>query len=70
MTNPKGKRRGTRNLFARAFSKKGLIPLGVYMKEYKVGDIVDIKVIQCGILSVVWDLSTYPDCGWGNDADM
>lgn len=44
MTNPKGYRRGTRDLFSRRFGKKGTIPLGTYMKVYKVGDIVDIKV--------------------------
>jgi len=44
MTNPKGYRRGTRDLFSRPFGKKGTIPLGTYMKVYKVGDIVDIKV--------------------------
>lgn len=44
MTNSKGYRRGTRDLFSRKFKKHGTIPLGTYMKVYKVGDIVDIKV--------------------------
>lgn len=44
MTNPKGYRRGTRDVFSRPFRKHGLIPLGTYLKVYKVGDIVDIKV--------------------------
>ncbi len=44
MTNPKGYRRGTRHLFARDFKKNGRIPLATYMKIYKRGDIVDIKV--------------------------
>ena len=44
MTNPKGYRRGTRHLFARDFKKNGRIPLAIYMKIYKRGDIVDIKV--------------------------
>ena len=44
MVNPKGYRRGTRHLFARDFKKNGRIPLATYMKIYKRGDIVDIKV--------------------------
>ena len=44
MTNPKGYRRGTRHLFARDFKKNGRIPLATYMKIFKRGDIVDIKV--------------------------
>ncbi|KAJ8682758.1 hypothetical protein QAD02_018550 [Eretmocerus hayati] len=43
MTNSKGYRRGTRDLFSRKFRKSGTIPLSTYMKVYKVGDIVDIK---------------------------
>ncbi|CAL8081447.1 unnamed protein product [Orchesella dallaii] len=52
MTNPKGYRRGTRDLFSRPFKKHGTIPLGTYMKVYKVGDIVDIKghgAVQVGM---------------------
>ena len=44
MTNTKGYRRGTRYLFSRPFRKNGVIPLSTYMKVYKRGDIVDIKV--------------------------
>uniref|UniRef100_A0A1B6CHB5 Large ribosomal subunit protein eL21 n=1 Tax=Clastoptera arizonana TaxID=38151 RepID=A0A1B6CHB5_9HEMI len=43
MTNSKGYRRGTRDLFSRRFRRHGVIPLSTYMKVYKVGDIVDIK---------------------------
>ncbi|XP_019875998.1 60S ribosomal protein L21 [Aethina tumida] len=43
MTNSKGYRRGTRDLFSRKFKKSGVIPLSTYMKVYKAGDIVDIK---------------------------
>ncbi|KAL1459393.1 hypothetical protein WDU94_011378 [Cyamophila willieti] len=43
MTNSKGYRRGTRDLFSRPFRRHGTIPLSTYMKVYKVGDIVDIK---------------------------
>ncbi|KAJ8879000.1 hypothetical protein PR048_019606 [Dryococelus australis] len=44
MTNSKGYRRGTRDLFSRKFRRHGTIPLSTYLKVYKVGDIVDIKV--------------------------
>jgi ribosomal protein L21E len=44
MTNTKGYRRGTRYLFAREFKTNGVIPLSTYMKVYRRGDIVDIKV--------------------------
>ena len=43
MTNPKGYRRGTRNMFSRPFRKHGVIPLSTYMRVFKNGDIVDIK---------------------------
>jgi len=38
-----GIRSGTRYAFSRNFREKGMIPLSVYMKQYRVGDIVDIK---------------------------
>lgn len=38
-----GLRAGTRYAFSRDFKKKGMIPLSVYLKQYRVGDIVDIK---------------------------
>ena len=43
MTNPKGYRRGTRDMFARDYKKKGVQHLSTYLKTYKIGDIVDIK---------------------------
>lgn len=43
MTNSKGYRRSTRDLFSRRFRQHGVIPLSTYMKVYKVGDIVDVK---------------------------
>ena len=52
MTNSKGYRRGTRDLFSRKFRKHGTIPLSTYMKVYKIGDMVDIKqnsAIQKGL---------------------
>ena len=44
MTNPKGYRRGTRDMFSRAYKKKGVEHLSTYLRTYKIGDIVDIKV--------------------------
>lgn len=43
MVNPKGIRRGTRYMFARAFRKHGVEPLSTFYRTYKRGDIVDIK---------------------------
>ncbi|KAJ6820297.1 putative 60S ribosomal protein L21-2 [Iris pallida] len=34
----------TRDLFARRFRKKGYIPLTTYLRTYKIGDYVDVKV--------------------------
>merc|ERR1712098_668083 len=45
-TNPKGYRRGTRDMFARGHKEKGVQHLSTYMKLYKQGDIVDVK--GCG----------------------
>ncbi|PFH57499.1 hypothetical protein XA68_14996 [Ophiocordyceps unilateralis] len=39
-----GKRAGTRYAFSRDFRKKGMIPMSTYLRTYRVGDIVDIKV--------------------------
>lgn len=50
MTNSKGYRRGTRDMFSRPFRKHGTIPLSTYLKVYKAGDYVDIKVSE-------WDIS-------------
>merc|ERR1711973_998000 len=43
MTNPKGTRRGTRYMFARAFKKNGVEPLTTFLRTYKIGDLVDLK---------------------------
>ena len=43
MTNPKGYRRGTHDMFFRAYKTKGVEHLSTYLKTYKFGDIVDIK---------------------------
>ena len=43
MTNPTGYRRGTRDMFSRAYKKKGVEHLSTYLKNYKIGDIVDVK---------------------------
>ncbi|KAJ8648386.1 60S ribosomal protein L21-1 [Cinnamomum micranthum f. kanehirae] len=39
-----GVRSRTRDLFARPFRKKGYIPLTTYLRTYRVGEFVDIKV--------------------------
>ncbi|KAM5431667.1 60S ribosomal protein L21A [Microsporum canis] len=44
MGHSAGLRAGTRYAFSRDFKKKGVIPLSTYMKIYRVGDIVDLKV--------------------------
>lgn len=43
MTNPHGKRRGTRYLFSKKFRKTGVEHLSTYMRVFRVGDIVDVK---------------------------
>ena len=44
MVNPNGYPRGTRDMFARDYKKKGVEHLSTYLKTYKLGDIIDIKV--------------------------
>ncbi|KAK7208608.1 putative 60s ribosomal protein L21-a [Myxozyma melibiosi] len=43
MGHSHGYRSGTRYAFARDYKKKGIIPMNIYLRTYKVGDIVDIK---------------------------
>nr|XP_008521426.1 PREDICTED: 60S ribosomal protein L21-like [Equus przewalskii] len=43
MTNTKRKRRDTHYVFSRPFRKHGVVPLAIYMRIYRKGDIVDIK---------------------------
>ncbi|KAH8729169.1 ribosomal protein L21e-domain-containing protein [Ilyonectria robusta] len=38
-----GKRAGTRYAFSRQFRQKGMIALNTYLRQYHVGDIVDIR---------------------------
>ncbi|GMM49476.1 ribosomal 60S subunit protein L21B [Starmerella bacillaris] len=42
MGKSRGLRSGTRYAFSRDFKKHGVIPMSVYLKTYKVGDIVDV----------------------------
>merc|ERR1712137_1448675 len=42
MGHAAGLRAGTRYAFSRDSKKKGMIPLSTYLKQYKVGDIVDV----------------------------
>ena len=39
-----GLRNRTRHQFARGFRQKGYIPLTTYLRVFKIGDYVDIKV--------------------------
>jgi large subunit ribosomal protein L21e len=39
-----GCRARTRDLFQRPFKGKGFIPLTTYLRTYKIGDCVDVKV--------------------------
>ena len=43
MPHSYGLRARTRHLFSRNFGEHGYIGLSTYLKNYKVGDIVDIK---------------------------
>ncbi|OCK83797.1 60S ribosomal protein L21 [Lepidopterella palustris CBS 459.81] len=42
MGHSAGLRAGTRYAFSRKFKTKGMIPLSTYLRQYKVGDIVDV----------------------------
>ncbi|KAI1115538.1 60S ribosomal protein L21 [Nemania sp. NC0429] len=44
MGHAAGLRAGTRYAFSRDFRKKGFIRLSTYLQQYKVGDIVDLRV--------------------------
>lgn len=57
MTNAHGYRRGTRYMFARAFRHRGYIPLSTYMRVYKRGDFVSIKVFYFMMVHLYIDLS-------------
>ena len=63
-----GLRSRTRYMFSRAFRKSGAIPLTTYLRKYKVGDYVDIKVnasihagmpykIYHGRTGIVWNVT-------------
>ncbi|KAK4211837.1 putative cytosolic 60S ribosomal protein Rpl21 [Rhypophila decipiens] len=57
MGHPAGLRAGTRYAFSRKFREKGMIRLSTYLKQYRVGDIVDIKVngaVQQGMAHKVY----------------
>jgi ribosomal protein L21E len=44
MPGGQGLRARTRHMFQRGFRKHGFIPLSTYLRNYKLGDMVDIKV--------------------------
>ncbi|XP_061387536.1 large ribosomal subunit protein eL21-like [Musca vetustissima] len=49
MTNSKGYRRGTRDMFSRPFRKHGVIPLSTYMRVFKIVDITGHGAVQKGM---------------------
>lgn len=57
MVNTNGYRRGTRYLFRRAFRTNGVIKLSTYMKVFKRGDIVDIKVCLLYINRIIMNIN-------------
>lgn len=52
-----GLRSRTRDKFSRAFRGKGYIPLTTYLRTYKIGDYVDIKV-NAAVQKVMCKLGT------------
>lgn len=44
MPGGQGYRARTRDMFKRGYRQKGYIPLSTYLRNYKLGDYVDIKV--------------------------
>ncbi|KAK9815510.1 hypothetical protein WJX72_004886 [[Myrmecia] bisecta] len=63
-----GTRARTRDSFSRGFRQKGFIPLTTYLRNYKVGDYVDIKVnsavhkgmphkVYHGRTGIVWNVT-------------
>ena len=44
MPNGHGSRARTRDSFSRPFRKHGYIPISTYLRTYKLGDYVDIRV--------------------------
>lgn len=72
MTNTKGYRRGTRYMFSRGFKQHGVTPLSRFMKVYKVGDFVDVKVcvavlcILFGLHTILYTLTMFDKNLWGS----
>jgi len=63
-----GIRARTRDSFSRGFRQKGYIPLGIYLRTFRIGDYVDIKVnaavqkgmphkVYHGRTGVVWNVT-------------
>ncbi len=60
-----GLRARTRDKFSRAFRGKGYIPLSVYLRTYKIGDYVDIKVNSAvQKVSISLPLNTHTSIAW------
>jgi large subunit ribosomal protein L21e len=54
MGHSAGLRAGTRYAFSRDFKKKGMIALSTYLRQYKVGDIVDVVANGMGMRLKHW----------------
>ena len=46
MGNPTGYRRGTRDMFARDYKKKGVEHLSTYLKTYKIGTLLTSEAAE------------------------
>ena len=59
MPNGHGSRARTRDSFSRPFRKHGYIPISTYLRTYKLGDYVDIRVNSAVMKAC---LLTYSHC--------
>lgn len=79
MPGGQGLRHRTRDLFQRGFRQKGFIPLTTYLRTYKLGDYVDIKMnpaqqkvnntadqLAAGAVSVTEQPQQQPPCSSSN----
>mmetsp|Transcript_32775 Transcript_32775/g.39664 ORF Transcript_32775/g.39664 Transcript_32775/m.39664 type:complete len:168 (+) Transcript_32775:50-553(+) len=66
----RGLRHGTRNKLSRPFRGKGVIPMSTYLRCFKVGDYVDVKINSAvhkgmpyfqyhGQTGVIWDVTPH-----------
>ena len=55
MPNGHGSRARTRDSFSRPFRKHGYIPISTYIRTYKLGDYVDIRVNSAVMKASLYD---------------